>query len=239
MKGIIRKDRFATCVPVVPKDAKDMTAHLTTAKKLRPDFIEWRRDYLKDEAAETQDRLCKKLKESGIPFIFTFRSQAEGGLSAVSEAHRFESIRQAVENHSPDYIDVEIGHLPRSTAEIRQLIDGHQTKLILSAHFFDRVLASQEILSLFRKMKNVGADVFKLAHRPDTAEETEEAIQAVKTIATQFEQPVIHVLMGPYGKVSRVFPEECGGSLTYVSDLYSTASGQLTLKEVLELRKKK
>ena len=57
------------------------------------------------------------------------------------------------------------------------------------------------------------------------------------TYSLKTDKPMIMISMGEEGRLSRILPEVMGGCLTFASGVKATAPGQVTLKDILKLRK--
>ena len=108
MMKVIKKDTFALCVPITPRNAGELMAQVQAASAAEPDFIEWRRDYFEPIALNEEQELLSKIKEirGGVGLIYTYRSPLEGGIAQVEEACRLTYILGCIACDGADYIGV-------------------------------------------------------------------------------------------------------------------------------------
>lgn len=107
---------------------------------------------------------------------------------------------------------------------------------MISFHDFAKTGSYDEIISIFDKMEEKGADAFKLALYARDKVDFKTASAAGGTYSLKTEKPMIMISMGEKGRLSRILPEVMGGCLTFASGVKATAPGQITLEDILKLR---
>ena len=117
------------------------------------------------------------------------------------------------------------------------MVKSAQNKLMVSYHDFDKTGSYDEIISILDKMEEKGADAFKLALYARDKVDFKTASAAGGTYSLKTDKPMIMISMGEEGRLSRILPEVMGGCLTFASGVKATAPGQVTLKDILKLRK--
>jgi len=105
--------------------------------------------------------------------------------------------------------------------------------VILSAHFFDRTPALNEMIETITEMENKGADMAKLAVMPSSSGD----VLTLLSVTQQAAIPVIAISMGKLGLASRVIGGLFGSAVTFCAGLEPSAPGQLSIEELREAMK--
>jgi len=229
---MLKQCQFKTCFPITGERTETVIEEIKEAKSKAVDYIEWRRDYFKDADLET---VLKHLKNQKV--IFTWRKQAEGGQQAVSDAERLADIKTFAQVAEAGYVDIELENNPALIKAVQKALQGSNIQLILSYHQFEKMIAKEKIEMILKAMEDAGADVLKVALTCENKEDLKMLLAVVRAYQCHSQKPMIIIGMGKYGQITRVLPEFCGGSLTYVNAQTATAPGQLTLEEIVHLRK--
>lgn len=234
----IVKNEFSLCMPLTGKNMQELEAEINAGLASDCDFFEWRRDYFTAESE--QESTCLKrirflIKDKGL--IYTFRSNCEGGQSKISDRQRLAMIKSAIETELMDYIDIELDNLPYFLAEIETVLKPVKVKKILSYHDFKQLPKNQTVTMVFDKMRANQADVLKIALRPGCKNDLRRLINLTLTYGQTIDEPMIAIAMGDLGKISRIAPEFCGGSLSFASGTKKTAPGQLSPQAINDQRK--
>jgi 3-dehydroquinate dehydratase-1 len=239
----IKKNKFASCVSVMSLEANELFRDINELIKMKCDFIEWRRDYfMKGQRLNPNDEcdilfeLKNKLGNQGL--IYTYRSAVEGGAFSTENSIRKDSMILAIESNAVDYIDLELDSDENILCDIMHALKKSRTGLILSHHNFELTPSEKVIMDIYSRMEKTGADVFKLAVFPHSEEDLREFLGASLKFNQITRKPMIAIGMGNCGAMTRIVPELCGGSLTYVLGKEKIAPGQLTLEEIHILREK-
>lgn len=231
----IVKNEYALCVPLTGKNIKTLKNEINDGKAYR--FFEWRRDYFITEDCNEERKILKKINNQKKGFIYTFRSDREGGVSTCSDQDRLDTIIEAIKTGLMDYIDIEINNESFFLEEINKNIKKTSVKKICSYHNFNETPPDRIIIDLFDQMLKNEADVIKIAFRPRSENDLRRLIRLNLDYGQKLDQPIILIAMGELGKITRIAPEICGGSLSYASGNKKTAPGQLDIEEIEKIRK--
>jgi len=238
-RKLIEKNKFASCIPLISENESALFEEAEKAVMSQVDFLEWRRDYFRPGDILTVNeemKILKKLKEmKGSPgIIYTFRSHKEGGAYVTPDQVRLEAIGNA--GVIADYADIELKNEQAFINGVKQALKNSGCGLILSHHQFKKTPHRKEIKEIYDAMENQEADVLKLAVTPSSEEDIRQLINISLKKNESTEKPLIAIAMGALGGITRVAPELCGGSLTYVAGSGKTAPGQLNFEEIMILR---
>ncbi len=228
----ILKNTYTLCIPLTPSNQEELWEQLDACIPIKPDFVEWRRDYftqaLYDVSQETSILKAMKDKLEGVGLIFTYRSPAEGGVDeSANIAKRLPVIVNAIKSGAVDYVDVEHHNEADFLEAVRAEIKKSSSDLILSFHDFNKAYAKEVLLKELAAMDTAGADVLKVATTPQSDDDLRATLAAALDYGTQTEKPIINISMGTIGLITRVFPDKTGGSLTFGAGPAATASGQM------------
>jgi len=151
------------------------------------------------------------IQTSGLPVIATDRKNKDNLIKAIEEGC--------------NYVDVEI----ESSAydKIIEKAKAHNCRVIASLHDFEK---TPENLSFDKK----GADFLKIATKINTVEDGKRLLQLL-----QNRNDLIVIGMGKLGSFTRVIAPLFGSYLTYASVTQNTAPGQLSLKTMNEIYKRR
>ncbi|KNZ42781.1 type I 3-dehydroquinate dehydratase [Acetobacterium bakii] len=238
-RKIIEKNKFASCMPMISKN--EIVLYKETEKnESQYDFIEWRRDYFRPGeilTAEEEITVFKKFKKASLNsgIIYTFRSHCEGGAFEIKDSVRLKAIEAAAS--LADYVDVELKSDADFLKSVKEILKNTDCGLILSHHNFIKTPDGKEIKEIFDAMENQNADILKLAVMPSSEADVRQLISATLIKNQSIAKPIIAIAMGTLGVITRIAPDLCGGSLTYVAGSGTTAPGQITLEEMLLYRK--
>ena len=237
-RKVIEKNKFTLCMPIISET--ELTLQKEVEKNANQyDFLEWRRDYFCPGAILTYDEeitVLKKIKKawSNQGIIYTFRSHLEGGAFETRDSVRLEAIRAAAS--LVEYVDIELNSDPDFLKCVKETLKNTGCGLILSHHNFIKTPEGNKIREIFDAMENQGADILKLAVSPSSNRDVRQLMGASLMKNESSEKPIIAIAMGSLGVITRIAPDLCGGSLTYVAGSGTTAPGQLTREEIIILR---
>ena len=235
------------CCPIAVESAAEIPLAVERASRARilgARMVEWRCDGLASrEGAGAADAIARLVRESPLPSIVTVRSSDEGGTSTLAEPERLALLaRVAKSADAPRMIDVEhaalAADLPRAllTTALAPREDDADApaapKLVASTHDF-----TGRPIDLLRRVAAMQDDplvsIVKLAWM---ARSIRDNLEAFDLLATRT-KPLIALLMGEFGLMSRVLAPKFGGFLTFASDAEGsgTAPGQPTARELRDL----
>lgn len=192
------------------------------------DLIELRLDMIDGWNIEWLEQLRKQFRK---PMIFVLRPPSQGGHYKKSEANRLEELRQLAALE-PEYLDLESTVPASFVAEIK---DRHpDIDIILSYHDFKKI--PEDLDSLYEKMRQTPASLYKIAVNPKDTTETLRFISWAKKKNTKNNNNIIALCMGAEGEVSRIVAPLIGNPITFASlaPELESAPGQIPFKILSE-----
>jgi 3-dehydroquinate dehydratase-1 len=198
---------------------------LQQAARMRrlPELFELRLDALYRELPGI-DRILARLS---APLIITARHPAEGGRNNLSVSSRRTLLGRFLEHAA--YIDVEL----RSAIHFRPILAAAQErkiKRIISVHDLRRAPVANQLDQWAREAKSLGADVFKIVTRTETAEELGELAKFFQRTRTRMKVSAMGV--GKFGRASRIYFATHGSGLNYAYLGTPHLEGQLSLQQL-------
>ncbi|URE16513.1 Bifunctional 3-dehydroquinate dehydratase shikimate [Musa troglodytarum] len=217
------------CVPLVAKTVEQMTADMAAAKASGADLVELRVDHL--SAFLPGRDLPLLLRDRPLPALVTYRPKWEGGEYEGDDKRRLEALRLAMELGA-DYVDVEL----KVAEDFVRLIDGKKPenfKLIVSSHNYQKTPSSEVLGSLVAAIQASGADIVKIATTAVSVMDVTRMFQ----VLVHCQVPMIGLVMGERGLLSRVLCPKYGGYLTFgtLGEGKASAPGQPTISQLLHL----
>lgn len=222
------------CVPITGKTKEDILNEAKLAKEAGADLIEWRADHYAnvfdlEETSKTAKDLRKYVEE--MPILFTFRT--EGSDKTISLSDYVALNRRIVKEHAADLIDIELFMGDEVCRDFCKYAHENGCYVVISSHDFERTPNDQEIVERLCKMRELGADVPKIAVMPQNAEDVLTLLTATNQYANAHaDGPLITMSMKWLGGISRVSGEIFGSALTFGSTLRVSAPGQLAVKDL-------
>lgn len=226
----MKRDRTLICAPIMAATVDDMLVDIGRAERLGADVVEIRLDYLK-EFDDLRKEIGVLIEGSTLPTLITYRPIWEGGQYDGDEDHRLEVLRWAMELGA-DYVDVEyqVAH-----KFIGSILDKkpEKFKVVVSSHNYQSTPSVEELGELVAKIQSTGADIVKIV--TTALDVTDVALMFHVTVHS--EVPVIGLVMGERGLISRILGPKFGGYLTFATiDSGSiSAPGQPTIQDLLQL----
>ncbi|WP_461831534.1 type I 3-dehydroquinate dehydratase [Aquifex sp.] len=209
----------------VPLDDKDFSNKIKEAKEKGADIVELRVDQFSNTSVDyVKDKLLE-VKERGLKTILTVRIPEEGGREVKNREEIFEKLAPL-----SDYTDIELSQ--RSLlVKLHNLLDG-KGRLIISYHNFEVTPPNWIIREVLREGYRFGG-IPKIAVKANSYED----VARLLCISRQVEGEKIVIAMGDYGRVSRIAGYIFGSVITYASLGKSFAPGQISLEEMVKLKK--
>lgn len=133
-----------------------------------------------------------------------------------------------------DFIDIGLHHPQAVIEELRR--SKRNAQLILSYHDFEKTPEEQDLQKLVKKMKDLQPDVLKLATMVHDPTDTERLMELAVSLEKK-QQAHIILGMGQLGVTTRIFSDQIGNTLNFVTLESKTAPGQLSLEQALQFRK--
>lgn len=230
------KDRVipAICVPVFEKNRAGVERVLGPVLMNRPDIIEFRADGFSDLNEAVDACMYVRSKAVGIPMIFTFRSKGEGGASDINGSRYTDLLVQAADMDMADIIDVECLHGEIDVPALIDTIHENGAAVIGSFHNFCETPGNDEMLGIFKKEDEMGADVLKLAAMPNEPHDVLRLMDVTMTEKESCDKPIVTMSMGDMGRISRVAGSFTKSCMTFGCVGRASAPGQI---EVNRLRR--
>ncbi|XVF28430.1 hypothetical protein REPUB_Repub15cG0028700 [Reevesia pubescens] len=227
--GGMRKNPTLICAPIMADSIDKMVIDMAKAKSTTADLVEIRLDHLKS-FNPSQD-LKFLIKECPLPTLFTYRPIWEGGQYDGDEKERLDVLRLAMELGA-DYIDVEL----KVAHDFIKSINGkkpEKIKVIVSSHNYQSTPSVEELGNLVARIQSTGADIVKIA---TTALEITD-VARIFQITVHSQVPIIGLVMGERGLISRILCAKFGGYLTFgtLEAKVISAPGQPTIEDLLNL----
>ncbi|XP_031373667.1 bifunctional 3-dehydroquinate dehydratase/shikimate dehydrogenase, chloroplastic-like isoform X2 [Punica granatum] len=225
----MRQNSTLICVPIMGDSIDKMAIDMDRAKASGADLVEIRLDCLK--TFSPNEDLKTIMKASPLPTLITYRPKWEGGQYEGDENKRLDVLRLAVELGA-DYVDVEL----QVAREFNDSISGKKPqncKVIVSSHNYESTPSIEDLGNLVARIQAAGADIVKIA---TTALDITDVARIFQTIVHS-QVPIIGLVMGERGLISRVLCAKYGGYLTFgtLDSGVVSAPGQPTVKDLLDL----
>ncbi|XP_011009903.1 PREDICTED: bifunctional 3-dehydroquinate dehydratase/shikimate dehydrogenase, chloroplastic-like isoform X2 [Populus euphratica] len=227
--GAVRRNPTLICTPIMADSVDKMAILMAEAKSVGADLVEIRLDSLKDFNPNSDIKTL--ILHSPLPTLFTYRPMWEGGQYNGDEKPRLDALRLAMELGA-DYIDVEL----KVAHEFNDLLRGNKPgkcKLIVSSHNYENTPSVEELGNLVARIQAAGADIVKIA---TTALDISD-VARIFQITVHSQVPIIGLVMGERGLISRILCAKFGGYLTFgtLESGVVSAPGQPTIKDLLDL----
>ncbi|KAJ1257368.1 hypothetical protein BS78_K075700 [Paspalum vaginatum] len=217
------------CVPLVSRTVEEMVADAAAAAVATADLVEIRLDFI--QGFRPREHLPQLLRGCPLPAVVTYRPSWEGGQYEGDDTTRFETLQLAMEL-GVDYVDIEL----KAADNFLSFISGNKPekcKLIVSSHNYEYTPSCEEIANLVARIQAVGADIVKVA---TTAKDIVD-VSRMFQVMVHCQAPMIGLVMGERGLISRVLAPKFGGYVTFgiLSATKTSASGQPTVEELLDI----
>ncbi|XVE65687.1 hypothetical protein DITRI_Ditri08aG0019600 [Diplodiscus trichospermus] len=227
--GGMRKNPTLICAPIMADSIDKMVIQMAKAKASTADLVEIRLDSLK--SFNPSEDLKLLIQQCPLPTLFTYRPVWEGGQYDGDEKERLDVLRLAMELGA-DYIDVEL----KVADDFIKSINGkkpEKTKVIVSSHNYQNTPSVLELGNLVARIQSTGADIVKIA---TTALEITD-VARIFQIMVHTQVPIIGIVMGERGLISRILCGKFGGYLTFgtLEAGVVSAPGQPTIEDLLNL----
>ena len=216
---------MSLCLVVTEKSIPDVHSIVDCYAGMA-DLFEIRADYLEESALEELETI--KTRHPSKKLIFTVRKQVDGGMWAGPEALR-ESLYERALDAGFDYIDLELGFLPRVKRR-------GKTSIIRSHHDFAGV--PSDIEALFEKAGADGEELPKLSVMLKDIDDALRFMGWLEALKRKEPRGKIITAMGRRGLFSRILGGRIGTTHTYFSAPgKSIVPGMIDLRQALEVYK--
>lgn len=223
------------CVPITASGAEEIIKCAQEIVKHPADMIEWRADFFEDAYnLEAVAAVLRGIREviGEMPLLFTFRSEEEGGAKAIGAKDYF-ALNLAVAMYGAvDMIDLEIFHDTDRARNVISMLHEAGIKVIASYHDFDKTPSRSDIMTKLSKMKELDADILKIAVTPNEIGDVARLLKITGRTSINMEKPLITIAMGQMGLVTRIAGETFGSDITFGTVGVSSAPGQLKVEDL-------
>lgn len=224
------------CVPIVGTTKKDILSAAAGIRSTGADVVEWRVDWYQDifqfdKVTETLTALREILAD--IPLLFTFRTAKEGGEKDIELSAYIELLQKAAESGFVDMIDAELFTGDDAIRRIIPVAHSCGVKVIISNHDFHHTPDQEELVTRLCKMRELGADIPKIAVMPESKKDVLTLLAATEEAAyDRLDCPLITMSMAGTGVISRLAGEIFGSALTFGAVGKASAPGQIGVKDL-------
>lgn len=232
----LTKNKVSICIPLVGKNRDSIVQECLEVKKMNPDIIEWRADYLED--ANILSNILNNLKEikdilPEYPIIFTLRIKEEGGQIKIPQENRIHIITEVIKSNEIDFVDIEFINDVEFINTVMDCAKKNDVKVIISNHNFLTTPSKEEIYDILVNMQNLNCDVVKIAFMPNTIDDVVSQIFASNEFSKKYKDMLlISISMAKLGLITRIAAEVFGSCLTFCAGSDISASGQISISEL-------
>lgn len=251
---VLEPGRPKIAIPISGRNFDEIAEQCEEAVNGPCDIIEWRADYFLN-TIESLDESVEKMKvhpeiirildeidyiAEGRPVIFTVRGGTQGGEKPISRKSAYDLARIAAQSKLVTIVDMDFFE-ENGTFNLQEMLEQieaiheYGVKVILSYHNFRKTVSREAIVSMVKQMRNMGADICKIAVTTETKEEGVDLVKTTAAVTEGNQGPVIILAMGEEGKITRVAGGEYGSCITYASGTKATAPGQMSAEHLSEL----
>lgn len=227
------------CVPIVGTTSDAIAEEAKAFHSIPADIAEWRADWYDDvfdtgKVIQTAKRLRETLGDT--PILFTFRTSKEGGEKEISSEDYEALIIAAAESGFVDAVDVEAFTGDEIVKKIIAKAHSINVKVVASNHDFYQTPDKDEIIRRLCMMRELGADIPKIAVMPQSKKDVLTLLSATLSMSEQYPDcPIITMSMGKTGLVSRLMSETFGSALTFGAAAKASAPGQPSVHDLSEI----
>lgn len=229
----IGEGRPKVIVPIVETTESKILERAFEFSRLRIDCVEWRVDWFEQcKDAYSIVSCLQKLRVAlnGKLLLVTFRTKDEGGEVSLTHSEYLSFINTVINADCVDLIDIEFF---TAGNDIRKLIDNAHSSgvlIVCSSHDFQRTPDENELVTRMIRMRQVGADLPKVAVMPHNDIDVLTLLSATVIMRNKHpETPIITISMGKLGIASRLCGGTFGSAMTFASAGESSAPGQVSL----------
>ncbi|KAK1351858.1 Shikimate dehydrogenase (NADP(+)) [Heracleum sosnowskyi] len=225
----IRKNSTLICAPLMADSVEEIVVQMNRAKSSGADLVEIRLDSLK--SFDPVKDVPSLIKQCPLPTLFTYRPTWEGGQYDGNEKSRLDVLHFVMESGA-DYIDVEL----KAVEEFNNSMRGTKPakcKVIVSSHNYQYTPSIEDLGNLVAAIQASGADIVKIATTALNITDVARVFQ----ITVHSQAPIIAMVMGERGLMSRILCPKFGGYLTFgaLDSGIVSAPGQPTIADLLNL----
>lgn len=228
------------CVPVMGRTEEEILRQINRMNTLQNnqmiDMVEIRADYFQglespDEIKRLMTAVQCELSEKIA--LFTIRSEKEGGKRLSSELTDIDQInRLVISNKLADIVDVELADGNPSKRELVELAHENAVKIIMSYHNFDATPEQEFMTGKLEAMKNMGADIIKIAVMPKSIHDVYRLMETALYTKEKLDVPLVAISMGALGAITRISGALYGSGITFGTMEQASAPGQIPVSDL-------
>lgn len=216
--------------PIVGRTEQEILAQAEAIAASGADIAEWRIDHY--ENGSDADFVHKTAADihnilHNIPLLITFRTQNEGGAQAIEPQDYALLLQKICRSGCADMIDTEAFIGAEEAQAVIRCARECGVCAVASNHDFSATPDEEEILRRLRHMRDIGADIAKIAVMPQNNLDVLTLLRATARAAAEMDCPLITMSMGGTGAVSRIAGECFGSACTFGSVGEASAPGQM------------
>ncbi len=225
------------CVPLVDTSDDTLIWSAILARASAADLVEWRLDYLPAMDDITLLRLVKNLRAAlkSTPLLLTFRSAAEGGKRELKQSAYGSLLRLMIASESIDMIDIELSCKDDLLALLVEEAKSKGVAVVISSHDMHGTPSKEAMLSRLRRMRELGADIPKLAVMPRRFVDVLSLLSISEEYSHEADHPFITMSMGTLGQISRISGHFTGSAVTFGCTEDGSAPGQLPVQSLRQI----
>ncbi|KAJ4837009.1 hypothetical protein Tsubulata_044429 [Turnera subulata] len=240
--GVIRRNPTLICAPIMGDSVDEMAVNMTKAKTAGADLVEIRLDSLKSFTPRAD--LKTLINRSPLPTLFTYRFAPPPLPSPARALHTSPISTPNLTPLSLPFFIFSLFCFTRPAWEGGQYDGDERTRLDAlrlaiesGADYVDVELQNtpsvEELGNLVARIQSTGADIVKIA---TTAVDITD-VARIFQITVHSQVPIIGLVMGERGLISRILCAKFGGYLTFgtLESGVVSAPGQPTIKDLLDL----
>ena len=228
------------CVPVMGRTEEEILRQINlinvSQNNQMIDMVEIRADYFQglgspDEVKRLMTAVQRELSEKIV--LFTIRSEKEGGQKLPSEITDIDGVnRLVISNKLADIVDVELSDGNPSKRELVELAHKNAVKIIMSYHNFDTTPEQEFMTGKLIAMKNMGADIIKIAVMPENIHDVHRLMEAATYIKEKLDVLLVAISMGAIGAITRISGALYGSDINFWTLGQASAPGQIPVPDL-------
>lgn len=236
---VLGQGRPKICVSITGKTQEEILQKAMNIKQKQVDIVEWRADFFEQlRELEIVKKIARQLRDlfGNTPILFTIRSKSEGGEQEIFfEEYKTINLELAKSGFI-DCIDIELFTKGMNIKEVIKQLHKENIIVIASNHDFERTPKKEEIIQRLVSMKELGADISKIALMPQNSNDVLTVLEATNEMKESYcNIPIITMSMGALGAVTRMTGSIFGSILTFASIGEASAPGQIPIDELKKI----
>lgn len=217
------------CIPVTAADIAGLSTQLLLCEPLPGDLYEWRLDHYSGDV-ELGLHMFRTMTQR--PLLCTLRTKGQGGEADLSPEEYVRRVKELIGlGERFRLIDIELAAGDDAVRELAAAAHERGLGVVVSQHSFTGTPPRDEMVRTLLHMRDLGADLPKLAVTPADPADVFELMSA-SWEAYALIGPVVTMSMGPIGQLSRVAGSVTGSCMTFGAGEAASAPGQLGAREL-------